>query len=77
MRSSALAGRRQRSAWGFLPAILATGIRVAADEGHPTVISDPDSSQAKAFFQVAENLAAQISIRGVKGELGQEIRISF
>ena len=73
-------GRQAAKRFGlsFLGEIpLATGIRVAADEGHPTVISDPDSSQARAFFQVAENLAAQISIRGVKGELGQEIRISF
>ena len=68
----------ERLGLSFLGEIpLATGIRAAADEGHPTVISDPDSSQAKAFLRVAENLAAQISIRGVKGELAQEIRISF
>jgi len=48
----------------FLGAIpLATVIRTTADEGRPIMISDPESSQAKSFMRVAENLAAQISIR--------------
>jgi ATP-binding protein involved in chromosome partitioning len=48
----------------FLGAIpLATVIRTTADEGRPIMMSDPESPQAKAFMRVAENLAAQISIR--------------
>jgi ATP-binding protein involved in chromosome partitioning len=60
---------------GELP--LSTAVRAAADNGNPTVLSAPESDEAKAFLGVAENLAAQISIRGLKGELSQEIRVTF
>ncbi|MBI3324029.1 MAG: Mrp/NBP35 family ATP-binding protein [Candidatus Omnitrophica bacterium] len=56
---------------------LATRIREASDQGRPVVLSDPDSAEAKAFTTVAEQLAAQISIRTMAGELGGEIRVSF
>jgi ATP-binding protein involved in chromosome partitioning len=46
---------------------LATGIREASDAGTPIVISQPDSPAAKAFVKVAENLAAQVSIRAAGG----------
>ena len=36
--------------------------RVAGDQGVPIVESDPDSSQAKAFMAVAEQVAARCSI---------------
>jgi ATP-binding protein involved in chromosome partitioning len=42
---------------------LATGIRESSDAGNPIVVSQPDSPAAKAFVKVAENLAAQVSIR--------------
>jgi ATP-binding protein involved in chromosome partitioning len=60
---------------GELP--LSTAVRVASDNGNPTVLSSPESVEGKAFLKVAENLAAQISIRGLKGELAQEIRVTF
>ena len=44
---------------------LATNIRACSDAGKPVVFSDPDSPQAKAFVQVAQNLAAQISIHNM------------
>jgi ATP-binding protein involved in chromosome partitioning len=53
-----------RMGYPFLGDIpLATIIRTTADEGRPIVVSDPNSPMAKAFIKVAENLAAQVSIR--------------
>ena len=60
---------------GELP--LSTQIRTTSDEGHPIVISQPDSPHAKAFIAVAKNLAAQVSIKNISGELAQDIKISF
>jgi len=37
-------------------------IRVGGDRGTPIVIGEPDSPAAKAFFDVAERTAAQVSI---------------
>jgi ATP-binding protein involved in chromosome partitioning len=42
---------------------LSIAIRQTSDAGQPIVVSQPDSLAAKAFVKVAENLAAQISIR--------------
>ncbi len=56
---------------------LSTNIRVHSDQGKPVVLADPESEQAKAFLQVAENTAAQISIRNMSGELEQDIKVSF
>ena len=53
----------------FLGAIpLQTVIRTTADAGNPIVVSDPTSPAARAFIAVAENLAAQASIRAFKKE---------
>jgi len=38
-------------------------IRVGSDEGIPIVIAEPDSVAARAFRQVAERAAAQVSIK--------------
>jgi len=56
---------------------LATPIRETSDAGQPIVISQPDSPSARAFTAVAEQLAAQISIRAMTGELGTEIKVTF
>ncbi|MGH3925531.1 MAG: P-loop NTPase, partial [Pseudonocardiaceae bacterium] len=40
---------------------LSTDIRTSSDEGNPIVQSMPESSSARAFLRVAENLAAQVS----------------
>ena len=40
---------------------LSTDIRTTSDEGTPIVQAMPDSPSARAFLQVAENLAAQVS----------------
>lgn len=44
---------------------LATELRTASDDGVPILLSDPDSPISKAFFTVASNLAAQISIQNM------------
>ncbi len=67
--------RMQLPFLGDIP--LSTRIRIRSDEGKPVVLSDPDSSYSTAFIKVAENLAAQISIRNMAGELQQEIKVSF
>ncbi|MEE8462180.1 MAG: Mrp/NBP35 family ATP-binding protein [Acidobacteriota bacterium] len=56
---------------------LSTNIRVHSDQGKPVVLADPESEQAKAFLQVAENTAAQISIRNMAGDFKQDIKVSF
>ena len=47
---------------------LVTAIRTTSDQGNPIVHSDPESPIAKALLKIAENLAAQISIRNIQGE---------
>jgi ATP-binding protein involved in chromosome partitioning len=37
-------------------------IRESGDSGHPIVIDSPESPEADAFFRVARNLAAQVSV---------------
>jgi ATP-binding protein involved in chromosome partitioning len=44
-------------------------VREAGDKGVPVVISNPESPQAIAFRQVAEEVARQISIEAMKPEL--------
>jgi ATP-binding protein involved in chromosome partitioning len=60
---------------GSIP--LATSVRSSSDEGRPEMIDHPDRPMAQAFMRVAENLAAQLSIAAMKGELVQEIKVSF
>ncbi len=56
---------------------LATPIRVASDAGKPIVVSDPNSAEAKALTKAAENLAAQVSIRAMQGELAPQVKVTF
>ena len=44
-------------------------VREAGDKGTPVVIANPESSQAKAFRTVAEEVARQVSIEAMKPEL--------
>ena len=51
----------------FLGAIpIAINIREGGDLGVPIVISQPESPQARAFRNVAQNIAAQVSIAAIK-----------
>lgn len=56
---------------------LATPIRTTSDAGTPIVMSQPDSPSAKAFLSTAEQLAAQISIRAMEGELQPKVKVTF
>jgi ATP-binding protein involved in chromosome partitioning len=56
---------------------LETKIRAASDIGRPLVLSDPGSAAARAFTTVAENLAAQVSIRAMQGELASQVKVTF
>ncbi|HMV82856.1 MAG TPA: Mrp/NBP35 family ATP-binding protein [Blastocatellia bacterium] len=60
----ALAARYDVPFLGAVP--IAMSIREGGDLGVPVVVSDPQSPQAKAFMQVAQNVAAQISIAAIK-----------
>src|SRR5581483_10830112 len=60
----ALADRYGVPFLGGIP--IAINIREGGDLGVPIVISQPDSPQAKAFTQVAQNVAAQVSIQAIK-----------
>ena len=56
---------------------LATPIRVSADAGQPIVRSQSGSPAAQAFVSVAEQLAAQVSIRAMQGELTPQVKVTF
>ncbi len=52
----------------------ATVTREPSDAGKPIVLADPNSPIAKAFVKVAENLAAQASIRAMQME---HVKVTF
>ncbi len=56
---------------------LATAVRKTSDTGTPIVLADPHSAAAKALTSVAENLAAQLSIRAMQGELAPQVKVTF
>jgi ATP-binding protein involved in chromosome partitioning len=43
-------------------------VRMGGDQGMPVVLSHPDSPVAKTLVEIAEKIAAQISIQAVKGK---------
>jgi ATP-binding protein involved in chromosome partitioning len=59
-----LADRFRTKLLGQIP--LSMSIREGGDIGIPIVIGAPDSQQARAFRQVAENVAAQVSVAAIK-----------
>ena len=61
----ALAERYNVPFLGGVP--IGVSVREGGDLGIPVVLGDPDSVQAKAFKQIAQNVAAQVSIAAVKG----------
>ena len=70
-----LAERLQLPFLGEIP--LVTAIREASDAGRPIVLTQPDSPSAKAFIAAAEQLAAQVSIRAMQGELAAQPKVTF
>jgi len=43
-------------------------VRVGGDQGMPVSLSHPDSPVAKSLIEIAEKIAAQVSIQAVKGK---------
>lgn len=60
-----LANKFRTNLLGQIP--LSSGVREAGDSGRPIVIGEPDSPQAAAFIEIADNVAAQVSIAAIKG----------
>jgi ATP-binding protein involved in chromosome partitioning len=60
----ALAERYDAPFLGAIP--LSLSVREGGDLGIPIVVAAPDSEQAKSFREVAQNVAAQISINAIK-----------
>ena len=56
---------------------LATSVRETSDSGRPIVLDEPQSPAAIAFTECAKNLAAQISIRNIKAETDDLVKITF
>jgi len=72
-------GRRasERLVVPFLGEIPLAGVICEETErGMPSVVANPESPQARAFTQVAENLVAQISIANMRGDL-PTVELSF
>ena len=60
-----LAARFNLPLLGQVP--LSANVREGGDAGVPIVIGEPDSLQAAAFKEIADNVAAQISLQAIKG----------
>jgi ATP-binding protein involved in chromosome partitioning len=56
---------------------LATPVRIASDAGRPIVLAEPQSLAAQALVKAAEQLAAQVSIRAMQGELQPQVKVTF
>jgi ATP-binding protein involved in chromosome partitioning len=69
------AGRLGIPLLGKIP--LSTSLRATSDSGRPELADHPESATSRAFISVAEQLSAQLSIAAMKGEIGQEIKVTF
>ncbi len=52
-------------------------IRMGSDSGTPIVYDIPDSENAKALLDIAQNLAAQVSIQNIQSAMQPEMEISL
>ena len=60
-----LARRFNTTLLGQIP--ISVSVRESGDIGIPIVVGAPDSQQARAFVEIAEKVAAQVSIAAMKG----------
>ena len=71
---------RAAAEWG-IPMLgkipLATGIRIASDSGRPIFLDEQNSPSSRAFIEIAQTLAAQISIQNMKETAEPALKISF
>ncbi len=56
---------------------LATTVRQTSDRGTPIVLADPDAPAARAFQEVAMQLAAEVSMHNLKAESESVVQINF
>jgi len=59
-----IASQYETTVLGRLP--LSLGIRLAADEGHPTVANEPDGSEAQLYMSTAQKLAAALWVKDIQ-----------
>ncbi len=60
----------------FLGAIpMDPNVRMGGDQGAPIVISQPDSSPSKALREIAEAVAAKLSVAALQSDGGVEIKV--
>jgi len=52
-------------------------VREGGDEGVPIVVSNPESPVAKAFVQLAEKLASQLSINALAGKGPSKVELEI
>lgn len=50
-------------------------VRIGGDQGTPVVVSNPDSAPARALRQLAQNLAAGLSVNALKDSSGVNINM--
>ena len=60
-----LAARFNLPLLGQVP--LSANVREGGDAGVPIVVGEPGSLQAAAFREIADNVAAQVSLQAIKG----------
>jgi ATP-binding protein involved in chromosome partitioning len=56
---------------------LVTAVRAGSDAGHPIVATDPGSPAGQAFIKAAQQMAAQVSILTMRGELHAPVKVTF
>lgn len=50
-------------------------VRIGGDQGTPIVVSNPDSSSAKALRQIAEQIASKLSVSALNGKVSASIQM--
>ena len=50
-------------------------VRIGGDSGKPVLVSQPDSAAAKALLEIAQQVAAKVSVAALGGENAVPINI--
>ena len=50
-------------------------VRIGGDSGKPVVVTHPDSPVAKALIEIAQKIAAQVSLAALSGKNEMPINI--
>lgn len=52
-------------------------VRERSDDGHPVVLSEPDSKSAEAFHEIADRTVEQVAIRNAEHDPTQKVEILY